>query len=248
MHPFRSILRSMSANKKIAMSAISALLIGASCWFLVHGESEKTDMVASPPERELAPEAAMPLEPLPLPVNATRPAVSSNLLQHYQCPPGAEDCERNPNVASTPEEAQWLLTHGYPTTKQIQDLRTRSTADYREEYERTGSKVAQSLYAMSLALNGEARTAIGLLSTGAGQGNIYAFHLLSDLYRRTEELANLITSAAYLRAAYLAGDSRAADRYAYQFEILTPPENLLADKEAFRLFKIFGHGRNYPRP
>lgn len=238
----------MSAHKKIAMLAISALLIGAGCWLFLHGDIKQVRKVASPSEMELEPETATPLEPLPLPVNATRPAVSSNLLQHYQCPPGAEDCERNPNVASTPEEAQWLLTHGYPTTKQIQDLRTRSTADYREEYERTGSKVAQSLYAMSLALDGEARTAIGLLSTGAGQGNVYAFHLLSDLYRRTEELANLITSAAYLRAAYLAGDSRAADRYAYQFEILTPPENLLADKEAFRLFKIFGHGRNYPRP
>lgn len=238
----------MAANKKIAMLVVTALLIGAGCWLFLLGDNEKTGHVDSPLESELAPEGAMPLEPLPLAANAARPAVSSNLLQHYQCPPGAEDCERNPNVASTPEEAQWLLTHGYPTTKQIQDLRTRSTADYREEYERTGSKVAQSLYAMSLALNGEARTAIGLLSTGAGQGNVYAFHLLSDIYRRTEELGNLTTSAAYLRAAYLAGDSRAADRYAYQFEILTPPENLSADKEAFRLFKIFGHGRNYPRP
>lgn len=238
----------MAANRRIVTLVVTALLVGAGCWLLVRGGSEQAGQNTSLIEKELASEASTPLEPLPLPVNATRPAVSSNLLQHYQCPPGAEDCERNPNVASTPEEAQWLLTHGYPTTKQIQDLRTRSTADYREEYERTGSKVAQSLYAMSLALDGEARTAIGLLSTGAGQGNIYAFHLLSDLYRRTEELANLITSAAYLRAAYLAGDSRAADRYAYQFEILTPPENLLADKEAFRLFKIFGRGRNYPRP
>lgn len=238
----------MAANKKIAMLVVTALLIGAGCWLFLLRDNEKTGRVDSPLESEPEPEAAAPLDPLPLPVNATRPAVSSNLLQHYQCPPGAEDCERNPNVASTPEEAQWLLTHGYPTTKQIQDLRTRSTADYREEYERTGSKVAQSLYAMSLALDGEARTAIGLLSTGAGQGNVYAFHLLSDIYRRTEELGNLTTSAAYLRAAYLAGDSRAADRYAYQFEILTPPENLSADKEAFRLFKIFGHGRNYPRP
>lgn len=238
----------MAANKKIAMLVVTALLIGAGCWLFLLGDNEETGHVDSPLESELALEGAMPLEPLPLPMDATRPAVSSNLLQHYQCPPGAEDCERNPNVASTPEEAQWLLAHGYPTAKQIQDLRTRSTADYREEYERTGSKVAQSLYAMSLALDGEARTAIGLLSTGAGQGNVYAFHLLSDIYRRTEELGNLTTSAAYLRAAYLAGDSRAADRYAYQFEILTPPENLSADKEAFRLFKIFGHGRNYPRP
>lgn len=187
-------------------------------------------------------------EPLPPTTNAAKSTVSSSVFQHYQCPPGMEDCERNPNVAATPEDAQWLLTHGYPTVKQIQDLRTRSTADYRDEYQQTGSKVAQSLHAMSLALDGEARTAIGLLWQGAGQGNIYAFHLLSDLYRRTEELANLTTSAAYLRAAYLAGDSRAADRYAHQFGILSPPENLLADKEAFRLFKAYGRGRNYPRP
>ena len=141
-----------------------------------------------------------------------------------------------------------MVEHGYPTVKQIEDIRTRSTADYQEEYERTGSKVAQSLYGISLAMNGDARMAIGLLSDGAAHGNIYAFYVLSEIYRRTEELANLTTSAAYLRAAYLAGDYRAADRYAYQFGILSPPENLVADKEAFQLFKTFGRGRNSPRP
>lgn len=199
-------------------------------------------------EQEFGQEAAAPLEDVPRAASISRSATPSSLLQRYQCPPGAEDCERNPNVASTPEEAQWLLTHGYPTVKQIQDLRTRSTADYRLEYQQTGSKVAQSLYTMSLAADGEARTAIGLLWQATAQGNIYAFHLLSDLYGRTEELANLITSAAYLRAAYLAGDHRAADRYALRFGILSPPENLLADKEALRIFKDFGQGRSDLRP
>ncbi|MBB3274842.1 MULTISPECIES: hypothetical protein [unclassified Pseudoxanthomonas] len=239
----------MAANKKIVALGVAALLIGAACWHFFGNDTERESRSDFASERVSGQKSEDPQEPLPPTTTAARSMVSSSVVfQHYQCPPGMEDCERNPNVAATPEDAQWLLTHGYPTVKQIQDLRTRSTADYREEYQRTGSKVAQSLYAMSLALDGEARTAIGLLSQGAGQGNIYAYHLLSDLYRRTEELANLITSAAYLRAAYLAGDSRAADRYAYQFGILSPPENLLADKEAFRLFKTFGRGRNYLRP
>jgi hypothetical protein len=238
----------MAANRTIVALAVTALLVGTACWYFVDTNTERESQTAFPPEKELRQEAAVLLEPVPPATSATKSAVPSPIFQHYQCPSNTEDCERNPNVAATPEEAQWLLTHGYPTVKQIQDLRTRSTADYREEYQRTGSKVAQSLYAMSLALDGEARTAIGLLWQGAAQGNVYAFHLLSDLYRRTEELANLITSAAYLRAAYLAGDSRAADRYAYQFGMLSPPENLLADKEAFRLFKTYGRGRNYPRP
>jgi len=238
----------MAANNKIAMLVVTALLVGSGYWFFFREDGEQATPTTSSLEQEFEQKAAAPLEALPRVASASMPAGSSSVFLRYQCPPETKDCERNPNVASTPEEAQWLLTHGYPTVKQIEDLRTRSTADYREEYMRTGSKVAQSLYAMSLALNGQARTAIGLLSDGAKQGNIYAFHLLSDIYRLTDELANLTTSAAYLRAAYLAGDSRAADRYAYQFGILSPPENLVADKEAFQLFKIFGRGRNYLRP
>ncbi|MBD9378328.1 hypothetical protein [Pseudoxanthomonas sp. PXM04] len=238
----------MAANRKIAALAVTALLVGTACLYFFGRGTERENQNAFAPEKEFGQKKAAALMPVPPATSATTPTAPSSVFQHCQCPSDTEDCERNPNVAATPEEARWLLTHGYPTVKQIQDLRTRSTADYREEYQRTGSKVAQSLYAMSLALDGEARTAIGLLWQGAAQGNVYAFHLLSDLYRRTEELANLITSAAYLRAAYLAGDSRAADRYAYQFGMLSPPENLLADKEAFRLFTTYGQGRNYPRP
>ena len=227
---------------------VVASILGAGYWFSAREDGERAGQANASLDQGFVQRKPTPSEAAPRIVSASIPAESPDVFRRYQCPPETGNCERNPNVAATPEEAQWLLTHGYPTVKQIQDLRTRSTADYREEYQRTGSKVAQSLYAMSLALDGEARTAIGLLWQGAAQGNVYAFHLLSDLYRRTEELANLTTSAAYLRAAYLAGDSRAADRYAYQFGMLSPPENLLADKEAFRLFTTYGQGRNYPRP
>lgn len=237
------------ANSRAVMAlVVAASFLGAGYWLFSHGHGEQAGQADSSLEQEFEQTTPARLEADLRVAGTSMPDGSSDVLRRYQCPPETKDCERNPNVASTPEEAQWLLTHGYPTVKQIEDLRTRSTADYREEYMRTGSKVAQSLYAMSLALNGQARTAIGLLSDGAKQGNIYAFHLLSDIYRLTDELANLTTSAAYLRAAYLAGDSRAADRYAYQFGILSPPENLVADKEAFQLFKIFGRGRNYLRP
>ncbi|MGS1079715.1 hypothetical protein [Pseudoxanthomonas beigongshangi] len=238
----------MAVSKKIVIVLVAALLIGASYWLFLRGDGSQIGEAGIAKEKELGQGAIASSGDGPRTATHSMPKLSSSVLLRYQCPPEVKDCERNPNVASTPEEAQWLLTHGYPTVNQIQDLRTRSMADCREQYLKTGSKVDQSLYGMSMAMNGEARNAIGLLSEGAGQGNVYAFHLLSDIYRRTEELGNLTTSAAYLRAAYLAGDSRAADRYAYQFEILTPPENLVADKEAFQLFKVFGHGRNYPRP
>jgi hypothetical protein len=239
----------MAVNKTIAALIVTALLCGAGYWHFIHEDSEQVQQNAiSSLEDEKEPDVVAALEPVPRGVSSTRSAASSTIFQHYQCPSGTADCERNPHVAATPEEALWMVEHGYPTVKQIEDIRTRSTADYQEEYERTGSKVAQSLYGISLAMNGDARMAIGLLSDGAAHGNIYAFYVLSEIYRRTEELANLTTSAAYLRAAYLAGDYRAADRYAYQFGILSPPENLVADKEAFQLFKTFGRGRNSPRP
>ncbi|MGN7830191.1 hypothetical protein ACTJI2_01085 [Pseudoxanthomonas sp. 22568] len=238
----------MASNKAVMALVVVALILGAGYWFSAREDGERAGQANASLDQGFVQGTPTPSEAVPRMVSASIPAEPPDVFRRYQCPPETGNCERNPNVAATPKEAQWLLAHGYPTVKQIQDLRMRSTADYREEYQRTGSKVVQSLYAMSLALDGEARTAIGLLWQGAAQGNVYAFHLLSDLYRRTEELANLITSAAYLRAAYLAGDSRAADRYAYQFGMLSPPENLLADKEAFRLFTTYGRGRNYPRP
>ena len=238
----------MASNKAVMALVVVASILGAGYWFSAREDGERAGQANASLDQGFVQRKPTPSEAAPRIVSASIPAESPDVFRRYQCPPETGNCERNPNVAATPKEAQWLLAHGYPTVKQIEDIRTRSTADYQEEYERTGSKVAQSLYGISLAMNGDARMAIGLLSDGAAHGNIYAFYVLSEIYRRTEELANLTTSAAYLRAAYLAGDSRAADRYAYQFGILSPPENLVADKEAFQLFKTFGRGRNYPRP
>lgn len=131
---------------------------------------------------------------------------------------------------------------------QIRDLGSRTTADYESEYRRTGSKVAQTLWALSLSTNNEVRNAIGVLSEGTQHGNVFAYYVLSDIYMRAPDFANLITSAAYMRAGYLAGDKKLGTIYANKYGHLSPPEHALADKDAYDIFTKLGKGKNYPRP
>lgn len=240
----------MAANKMVWMAVAVVLAVGAG--YLALSRGSQVEWVASEQALAGTTAASADVRPAAGPSVASRPlaggASSAEIARKYQCPSERLDCKQNPNVAATQTEAEWLVTHGYPTLEQIRDLKTRSTADYKAEYQRTGSKVAESLYAMSLAENGEALEAAGVMALSAQTGNVYAYYVLSDIYRRTEEIANLVTSAAYLRAAYLAGDIRAGTKYAERFGHLSPMENSLADEEAYELFKNFGKGRNYPRP
>lgn len=166
----------------------------------------------------------------------------------YKCQSAPSDCVNTPYLAETDEEAMWLFQHGYPTSRQLERLRTKSTAQYKDELLKTNSQVARSLYGMSLAEDGETRAAIGVLGEGAKQGNLFALYALSTIYGKSDSVGNLSWSASYQRLAYLAGDSKAGDAYARKFAILTPPEHAIADREAATLHKKLLGGRVFPRP
>lgn len=239
----------MAANKTVVTMVLLVLAAGAGYWFFsLDNEPDSAD-TTPPPGASVAPagesSAAGQTDPL---AGSTPGATSADLAKRYQCPGADMDCANSPNVAASAEEARWLLDHGYPTLEQIRDLKSRSTADYEAEYRRTGSKVAQTLWAFSLSTNDEVRKAITVLGEGVQQGNVFAYYVLSDIYTRSPDFANLTTSAAYLRAAYLAGDSKAGTMYAQKYGHLSPPEHANADKVAFEYFTKVGKAKNYPRP
>lgn len=167
-------------------------------------------------------------------------------LQKYQCV--GKDCSRSPYFAESRKEAAWLLEHGYPAPEELANLRQRSTAQYEAEFARTHGEVARSLYGLSLAADGQAREALGVLGSGAARGNLYALDAISEIYYRSPEFGNLVLSAAYLRLAYLAGDRKAGETYARRFEVFTPPEHASADRNAARLHRQLMQDRVYPRP
>ena len=239
----------MAANRTIAAVLVLALAVGIGYWALTQqGEavgvgSAEQGATSAPPES--TDKSVLQAESLP---QSSLRVTAQDLARKYECPGADIDCANSPNVASSAEEARWLLDHGYPTLAQIRDLSSRTTSDYESEYRRTGSKVAQTLWALSLSTNDELTNAVGILSESIQGGNVFAYYVLSDVYMRSPHYANLTTSAGYMRAAYLAGDPKAGTVYQQKYSHLSPVEHSLADKDAYQFFKNLGKGRNYPRP
>lgn len=239
----------MAANKTIVTVVLLGLVAGTGYWFFSHGHREGAadEKAGATSSTALGDESSDAAQTAPL-GSSTSGAVLADLAKRYQCPGTNMDCANNPNVASSEKEALWLVEHGYPTLDQIRDLNSKSTAEYEADYKRTGSKVAQTLWAFSLSTNDQVEKATAVLGQGLQQGNIFAYYVLSDIYMRQPDLANLTTSAGYMRGAYLAGDAKAGTIYAQKFGHLSPPEHANADKVAFEYFTKLGKGKNYPRP
>lgn len=245
----------MAANKTIVAIIVLALAAGVGYWALTkqgdNGAAHESDQdaksepaqAAEVPEAQAAQAAQAGVRP-----QTGLSVTPEDLARRYQCPGADVDCANSPNVASSAAEARWLVDHGYPTLEQIRDLSSKSTADYESEYRRTGSKVAQTLWALSLSTNDELTNAVGILGESIQTGNVFAYYVLSDIYMRSPHYANLTTSAGYMRAAYLAGDAKAGTMYQQKYSHLSPVEHSQADKNAYELFKNLGKGRNYPRP
>jgi len=239
----------MATSKTIVMVAVLALAAGIGYWALTQqGEATgtgSTEYGASPIPPKSIEQPAAQAGAL---TQASPAAVAQDLARKYQCPGADVDCANSPNIASSAEEARWLLDHGYPTLAQIRDLGSKTTSDYESEYRRTGSKVAQTLWALSLSTNNELTNAVGVLGESIQTGNVFAYYVLSDIYMRAPHYANLTMSAGYMRAAYLAGDPKAGTLYQQKYSHLSPVEHSQADKDAYQFFKNLGQSRNYPRP
>lgn len=174
----------------------------------------------------------------------------SSVMQHYYaCHTDPYACRFDPLVADSPEEAQWLVTRGYPTKDQIEEAAARSMDELKRAAEQSGSAVDASLYAQGLLREGHHREAERALHESfSSAGNLYALHLLSDVYRTSDQLRNRPLAMAYLRLAYLAGDAKAGPLFVSRFDGAWGPELAYAEQRAAELRAALHPDANWPRP
>ncbi|WP_184630918.1 hypothetical protein [Xanthomonas arboricola] len=167
----------------------------------------------------------------------------SQQARRYLCPQGPGACKASgPLVADSEAEAQWLLTHGYPTESERARLDTLQL-DQLNAASQAGNQAATVVYGIKTAVAGRFSTGIGILRRAALAGNLYAYYGLSEVYASDTQHKNLVDSLAYLRLAYLLGDGKAARAIAAKG--LSGVENAVADERAAALYKTFS---NYQRP
>lgn len=171
------------------------------------------------------------------------------LQQRYACSGDATACDQNVVAARPPDEAEWLLERGYPAPDQMQAARSFSTDQLKRAAEDSKHPVDQSLYIQALLREGRHREALAEAMEGyVGAGNLYALHLASDIYLKSEALKNLPESMAYYRLAAVSGDRKAEADMALRYPWASPPEIAYADQRATHLKQQMRPDGQWPRP
>ncbi|CAM0125649.1 conserved hypothetical protein [Stenotrophomonas geniculata] len=171
------------------------------------------------------------------------------LQQYYACKADSGSCSKDPLVADSPEEAQWLLARGYPTPDQVTNSLSSSADSLKLAAEKSGALVDKSLYGHALLREGRYREAVGSMVDSFIQGgNIYGLYLASDAYMHSGELLNPPLALAYLRLAYLAGDSKAGIALEMEAPQLSAPERASIDRRAAELRNQLSPTGSWPRP
>ncbi|WP_115585067.1 hypothetical protein [Xanthomonas arboricola] len=183
----------------------------------------------------------------PTPASVAHPAATGADTAQYLCERGAHACPiSSPLVANSQAEAQWLLTHGYPSHAERARLDRMDLAQLKAESQ-AGNKAATVLYGTKTAVSGRFYPGLAILSKAAATGNLYAYYGLAEVYASDTEHKNLVDSAAYLRLAYLLGDGKASSAIAAKG--LSSIENVVADERAAGLYQTYTKNRQpSPRP
>ncbi|WP_185824729.1 hypothetical protein [Xanthomonas sp. SI] len=207
---------------------------------------------SAPPQPEMAVSDANPSEQRsaahPVHHERIQSSVQRQDASQHLCQGSASACRiRGPLVANSEAEAQWLLTHGYPTEAELARLETMGLAQLRAEAQ-AGNKPATVIYGKKTAIEaGRFQEGVDILRDAATSGNLYAYYGLSDVYGAETKEKNLVDSAAYLRLAYLLGDGKASAGMALQG--LSGVERVAADERAASLYQTFARSRTpSPRP
>lgn len=162
------------------------------------------------------------------------------------CVKGA--CDTSPLQARTIEEAKWLERNGYPTLDQA-NLYYSSPDSIIVEDALQGSLAASAVLGKRKAMNGSEGDGLLLLKETFDKGGLYSLYETSYVYSQHPQLRNVVESAAYLKLAYLLGDSVALDLISHRFPKLTPVESKLIDERASDLLDSYAKGqRRRPRP
>lgn len=235
----------MKSKLILAVAIISVVL--ASC-----GKKDKSveegGSVASKPTASASNEGEISSAASPVSQQSIESQVQNRDAKQYLCQRGANACKASgPLVANSEAEAQWLLSNGYPTEAELARLDRMSLEQLKAESQ-AGNKAATVIYGKKTAINGgHFQDGFGILRNAASAGNLYAYYGLSEIYAGDTKNKNMIDSAAYLRLAYLLGDSKASADIALRG--LSSVESVAADERAASLYKTFSkYQRPSPRP
>jgi hypothetical protein len=159
-----------------------------------------------------------------------------------------QECLDSPLVASTPRELAWLRANGYPSLRELRQLRAASSDALAADVAR-GSRTAMVILGARLVGQRRLGDGLELMRHAADAGSIYAYYELSSAQMHSRWLGGLIESAAYLRVAYLLGDVKAAGVMHRRFSMLDPMERALVDERAASLYRTYAKSRRpNPRP
>lgn len=221
----------------ICLLMVSTLLI---CSCGKQGDKSEAEVVVSPAEREVgsrAPIAKGEVSYAGYPVGSASDYICND-------PRGA--CA-NPLIdAKDEKEAVWLMDNGYPSKREYADFSQMPIQQLKRVAE-AGSKPAAAIYGRRVALDGNVQEGLDVLLRTAQSGSIYAYYEMSDVYQKSPAVLNIVDSAAYLRVAYLLGDSEAASLYGSRS--LSAVESSVADERAMELYRsMAGQRVASPRP
>ncbi|WP_115515087.1 hypothetical protein [Xanthomonas arboricola] len=209
-------------------AAIVAVALAGCARAQQHPQAD-TASTASAPGRNAATANRTAASNNPTPTSVSHPAATGADTAQYLCERGAHACPiSSPLVANSQAEAQWLLTHGYPSQVERARLDRLDLAQLKAESQ-AGNKAATVLYGTKTAVSGR------------------FYPGLAEVYASDTEYKNLVDSAAYLRLAYLLGDGKASSAIAAMG--LTSIENVVADERAAGLYQTYAKNRQpSPRP
>jgi hypothetical protein len=228
----------------LAIGVVGAVV---AAWLLRHGNVEAPTQQSDQMEAQ-QPESKIPSGATPSQTRiASKRAVVSDKpgvydrasLERYQCAVGsAPECETNLLKASSIDEAAWLLRNGFPTLESVEEVDSRTAnIGQLKRLAAEGDLVAMGLYGRSLVNDGELQQAANVLSLAMAKGSVFAVHEMSRVYGSPDYYArNVHESAAYVRAAYLLGDSEAGKRLYIAYPRFGALEFAMADKRGYEVY------------
>lgn len=165
----------------------------------------------------------------------------------YLCEAGPA-CESDVLGASTADEAKWLMQNGYPSPEQLERFEAMSNDQLKKEAD-SGSLAAMVNYGERLVSNGDSKGGLVYIFDATQRGSIYGYYAMSGVYQHTPGLTSIVESGAYLRVAYILGDSKASEELQRRFPGLQQVEQAAIDRRASSLYQTFAHTKQpTPRP
>jgi len=157
-------------------------------------------------------------------------------------------CNFDPLGARNDEEARWLKAKGYPSSQEAELFKTLSDAQLKRRAD-AGDLAAMVFYGERMAAAGDTRNGLQYVHDSIRQGSVYGYYGMSEIYKDTPGLKNIVDSAAYLRVAYLLGDSKASAEMQRRYPDLSRLEQVAIDERAMSLYRSFAAGAQpNPRP